>query len=276
MPEVQSPPGANLYCLSCGYNARGVDSDRCPECGQDFSALAPATSRLPWLHRRHTGRYRAYCRSVLMLLFRPKLFCEQIDNPITLADARRFWLVTVLLAYLPLVGAVVQIYHSPAQRDSARYFIQLLFLPYWPVGLFVMFGLLLFIIFATGMPSYFCHPASLPITAQNRAIALSYLACAPLALMPLVIALWLIAEPLWQFEAIALAFRIAATVLAVWMLVAWHMRTAQIALTLAQRRRRALTILLILVAEMSLLVLCLVVIPAMLWYGRLVLRVLFQ
>jgi hypothetical protein len=38
----------------------------------------------------------------------------------------------------------------------------------------------------TGLPSYFFHPPWLPVELQNRAVALSYYATAPLALMPLV------------------------------------------------------------------------------------------
>jgi hypothetical protein len=36
----------------------------------------------------------------------------------------------------------------------------------------------------TGLPSYFFHPRGISIERQNRAIALSYYACAPLALGP--------------------------------------------------------------------------------------------
>jgi hypothetical protein len=44
----------------------------------------------------------------------------------------------------------------------------------------------LFLFTATGAASYFFHPRSISIERQNRAIALSYYACAPLALTPIV------------------------------------------------------------------------------------------
>ena len=53
--------------------------------------------------------FRAYWRTALTVIFRPKLFREQIDNPIELSDARRFWLLTIVFAYLPVLGAAVQI-----------------------------------------------------------------------------------------------------------------------------------------------------------------------
>jgi hypothetical protein len=36
----------------------------------------------------------------------------------------------------------------------------------------------------TGLPSYFFHPRHLPLEQQNRAVALSYYTCAPLACTP--------------------------------------------------------------------------------------------
>jgi hypothetical protein len=47
----------------------------------------------------------------------------------------------------------------------------------------------LFLMAMTGACSYFFHPRSLPIVQQNRAIALSYYACAPLAYTPLTLGL---------------------------------------------------------------------------------------
>ena len=44
----------------------------------------------------------------------------------------------------------------------------------------------LFLFTATGAASYFFHPRSISIERQNRAITLSYYACAPLALTPIV------------------------------------------------------------------------------------------
>jgi hypothetical protein len=44
-------------------------------------------------------------------------------------------------------------------------------------------GFLLFLVAATGAPSYFFHPRDVPIAQQDRAIALSYYACGPLSLL---------------------------------------------------------------------------------------------
>ncbi len=47
------------------------------------------------------------------------------------------------------------------------------------------FSFWLFLFTATGTASYFFHPRSISITRQNRAVALSDYACAPLALTPI-------------------------------------------------------------------------------------------
>ena len=57
----------------------------------------------------------------------------------------------------------------------------------WPVAvLHICF--LLFLAAATGVPGYFFHPRDLPLEQQNRAIAMSYYACGPLAIAALPLA----------------------------------------------------------------------------------------
>jgi hypothetical protein len=46
---------------------------------------------------------------------------------------------------------------------------------------------LLFLVAATGVPSYFFHPRDIPVQQQNRAIALSYYACGPLAFLTILL-----------------------------------------------------------------------------------------
>jgi len=224
------------------------------------------------------GLLRAYGRTVLMVIFRPKLFCEQLDNPIILKEARLFWMLTICLAYLPLVGGAVQIYYTESQPNSIHRAIQSLFIPNYqplPIGVFYLFGLLLFILFATGMPSYFCHPSSITVTRQNRAIALSYFACAPLALMPFIIALLLLAQLFWRLDAIALTFQISAALLAIFMLGCWHVRTTGIVLSVSQRSNRNQTVLTLIITWVFLMMIFLFTVPIALWYVWLTLRILF-
>ncbi|HEV8377486.1 MAG TPA: hypothetical protein VGP99_01455 [Tepidisphaeraceae bacterium] len=275
-PTSTTNSSTNLFCISCGYSQRGITATHCPECGQDFSTLPPSPTRLLWLQRRHLGLFRAYCRTALMVILRPKLFCEQIDNPITLRDARRFWLLTILFAYLPLLGAAVQLYHTASEPGSLLRSIQLLFVPpYWPIGVFVMLGLLLFIITATGMASYFCHPRALPIERQNRAIALSYFAPAPLALMLVIVAFTLLAQLSSRLMPICITFQILAALVAVFMLGAWYIQTVRIALVLSQRRRRILTAFMLTCAWMVVAASTLIMVPIGLCYIARTIQILF-
>jgi len=280
---IASEVPLNLYCISCGYNQRGISSAHCPECGQDFIKLPPSPSRLPWLHRRYRGFLRSYWRTVMMVIFRPKDFCDQIDNPITLRDARLFWLLTIAHVFLPLLCALFLIILIPSQPASTLEQVQVfideaLVLPKdppVPMGYLVLLGLLVFIIFATGMPSYFCHPATLSIARQNRAIAMSYFAGAPLALMPVVVTFALVAELVARFEDISLSLRAIAAALVIFIFIAWYLRTAGIVVTLSGRRRLP-TVLLLTLSWIFLLVLLVMVVPRALWYASTTIRILFS
>jgi len=274
---IASEVPLNLYCISCGYNQRGITSAHCPECGQDFSKVPPSPTRLPWLHRRYRGFLRSYWRTVMMVIFQPRLFREQIDNPIAFSDARRFWLLTIVFAYVPVVGAAVQIYHTPSQPGSMLREIQSLFIPLrvLPPGAAFLAGLFLFLTFATGLPSYFCHPRALPIERQNRAIALSYFASAPLALMPFIVASMLVAQVSAPVIFISITFRILAALIAVFMLGAWYIRTVGIVLALSQRRRRTLTVFVLNCAWVMVAAFSLVIVPLGLEYIVRMIEILF-
>ena len=38
---------AEMFCLQCGYNLRGLERPSCPECGRGYDAENPATYRRP-------------------------------------------------------------------------------------------------------------------------------------------------------------------------------------------------------------------------------------
>jgi len=176
------------YCLGCGYNQRGITSDRCPECGQLYAKTPPSPLRIPWLHRKYLGRLAAYWLTIRLVLFRREQFGQEIAHPVSYSEARGFWLVTIAHAYLPFPLAVGVLHFAlPAGVRNDLGLFTWIYAPVWPVCSWLV-GLLLFITFATGLPSYFCYRRQAPIEKQNRAIALSYYASAPLALMPPVVA----------------------------------------------------------------------------------------
>lgn len=193
---AESEIHGDLFCQECGYNLRGLTSNRCPECGCSVDALRSEVSCLPWVYRDTIGRMRAYWQTVCFVMFRHKRFCEEVSRPVDYADAQRFRWVTVLHVYLPILAATILLYFlfwlTPSEDSS----LNQVFREVWPVVM-IHVCILLFLAAATGVPSYFFHPRDISVEQQNRAIALSYYACAalawtPLALMALTIGLIMI------------------------------------------------------------------------------------
>jgi len=103
-----SPLPAGTYCPDCGYDLRGLTSDRCPECGFDLEPVRTQTPQIPWAHRRELGFRRAYCRTVWLVARHPRRFCLEIVRPVSERDAAAFRRTTLCLAYLPvLLGSVL-------------------------------------------------------------------------------------------------------------------------------------------------------------------------
>lgn len=173
-----SPP--DLFCPDCGYDLRGIASERCPECGLAIDRATMSVSRIPWVHRREIGRFRAYWRTTRLAIVHPRRLAEEMNRPVELSDARRFWHVTVLLAWAPLAAWAVGIacanldFGEMWQGTRLGWFLEFIFL------VAALLALWLFLLMASGSASYWFHPKNLPPSRQNRAIALSYYSIAPL------------------------------------------------------------------------------------------------
>ena len=195
-PESPAPPDVELFCPACGYSLRGIESDRCPECGFAVDRSAAAVSRIPWEHRRRLGRVRAYWRTMWMP---SRDVASDMIRPVNYRAARLYQIVTVLIASLPIAAMAAlpvpdNFYQALGGSLSA-----------WPIALpsgwaidfmlpflagagfrvVVPIAIVLFFLAMTGVASYFFHPPHLTVVQQNRAIALSYYACTPLVLLVL-------------------------------------------------------------------------------------------
>jgi hypothetical protein len=192
----QFPPADDaIYCPSCGYDLRGIDhSLQCPECGLSLDRARLNASAIPWTHREDIGRVRAYVRTVAMIIRRPTHAAGDVSRPVSLDDARRFRRATALIAMIgPTalivwgVGFLLRDWDSRYAADSPTG-TALGWLLELALGPVVFIALYAFFLAAGGVASYFFHPRWLPVDRQNRAIALSYYACAPMALTPLTMA----------------------------------------------------------------------------------------
>src|SRR4051794_35796280 len=98
----ETADASDLYCPSCGYNLRQIESSRCPECGMEVDRSKVGESIIPWIHRARIGRYRAFWRPCQMATLRPRDFTREMTQPARLKDAVTFRRLVVLHALLPL------------------------------------------------------------------------------------------------------------------------------------------------------------------------------
>lgn len=181
------------------------------------------------MQRRGIGRARAYWRTVYFAIFRQRQLAAEMSRPVPFADAQAFRWATVTLAFVPLaIGAIGYIFYfrpDPFDTEALNGLAQQV----WPVGVAIT-GLWLCLAAATGIPSYFFHPPEEPVHMQNRAVALSYYACAPLAGTFLPVTLVGAAVPAYVSERPVLAFGclLAAGALALLVLGVWWSDTVRL------------------------------------------------
>jgi len=202
IPAVADDDSAERFCPDCGYDLRGIASQRCPECGLAID-LNVILSRIPWRHRGRIGWVRAFRRTLLLAMLRPRRVGDASAGPIDFAESQYFRRIVVGLASVPLVAALLIVIHvqggsgflsavglSPLKNLGAAG---------WPLGFLWQIGfiwsagatlapvaavaIVLMVALCTGASKYWFRPGSLSISQQNRAMAISGYACAPLALL---------------------------------------------------------------------------------------------
>ena len=168
-----------LHCPACGYNLFGIESEKCPECGLEIDRTALGASQLPWTHRRQIGRIRAFQKTVVLAAFRPGRFAQEMNRPVSYADARLFRYICIILAWIPVTAATC--YQLSTANRPFWMEIQLSMPELVMSCITASIALWIYLLAVTGFPGFFFHPRQLSIRRQNRAIALSYYAAsAPL------------------------------------------------------------------------------------------------
>ena len=175
-------PTVGRFCPDCGYDLRGISSDRCPECGHAVDPTSLAISIIPWTHRRSLGRTKAYLRTVLMSITHCRKLAQEIGRPANFADAILFRRVTAVLATLSvIVLSICLAFVGGVMGDLSSYRLEIVCV------IFLWICVWFFFLTSGGVASYWFHPRSQPIQQQNRAIAISYYSCGPLALTPIAV-----------------------------------------------------------------------------------------
>lgn len=205
-PAEDTPVPAEVYCPDCGYDLRGLTGQNCPECGFALAVVRSRESQIPWVHRRRLGLLRAYWQTVRLVERWPRRFCLEMVRPVSYGDAQAFRWWTFLLAYVPLllisVASGWAACNAGAEGGATLWLL---------AGAQVIAAAWLAAL--PGLCSYSFHPRRLPIEQQNRAIALSYYAWAPLALMPLTLPFFFILlfiGPMVETSSLAFGFMVVA------------------------------------------------------------------
>ena len=73
--------GTEHYCLSCGYNLRGLAGGRCPECGRVIDRHEHEGFRAPWVERHRIGVLVAFWQTAALVTFRPGEFAGRFQWP---------------------------------------------------------------------------------------------------------------------------------------------------------------------------------------------------
>lgn len=228
------------YCPDCGYDLRGISAARCPECGLGLEFVEGDVPLLPWARRREIGRLRAYWHTWLLVSLRRKRFYRALLQPLSHADAQRFRYVTLLHAFVPfaLMLPVWAYAHPPTFKSMAGEFGSWFPVP-WLVGLAAALVVL------TGVPAGFLRPRGASVRRQNRAIALCRYACAPLALLPIPLILFVLV--LLPKISVPLRNTLASVAVAVAVLAvgSWLVALREIAWRLTHSQRRTWIVMLV-------------------------------
>jgi hypothetical protein len=227
----------DLFCPQCGYNLRGLVSDRCPECGYSIDTVRSMTSGIPWVLRKDLGRFRAYWKTVSLVMFRHRRFCDEIVRHVSYADSQSFRWVTVGHAYLPVLLATMALYALAPSEPFRDEVFDWLWASVWPVAVLHL-CILLFLAAITGVPSYFFHPNGVPVYWQNRAIAMSYYASGPLALTFVPVLAVVGAYGFWAIDYLASLFVLAGLLFPVVQAVAWWLDLIHISRRVVSQRPR--------------------------------------
>jgi hypothetical protein len=137
------------FCISCGYNLRGLAGGRCPECGRAIDRHEHEGCRAPWVERHRVGVLPAFWRTAALVTFRPGEFAARFHWPrVRFHGSHLFRWWTIGFA----AGAVVLTATAVAWRQGVG-----------PLGLLMLVAALapsavLFVYGATELTGFFTGP----------------------------------------------------------------------------------------------------------------------
>lgn len=237
-PGGDDTPSTLLLCLECGYNLRGVVGGRCPECGHDLANLRSDQPLIPWVRRREIGAFRAYWSTVFWVSFKYKTFCEEVVRDVDYRDAQRFRWITVGLIYLGVLIGSVGWYALKWPRLVDDYQINDALKAIWPMAIIHVL-IAMYLIGATGAPSYFFDRLDVGVRRRNSAIAMSYYTLGALAWTPVNVLIIVGIAPFWWSLPVAAIIFMAAGMIIVSVVDWWYNLLRTIRRVMPYRPQRA-------------------------------------
>ncbi len=175
----------DLFCQKCGYNLRGNESERCPECGAAADLDALSQPQIPWVYRKGRGLFRAYWQTVWLVMFHPRRLHEEMSRDVSEDHARKFRRATLLCVVLPLLLVINGVYYVGVITGSLLLDLTIA-LSVFGTAAVALACAWLFMWAVSSIAGDFLRDARIAPEMQDRAVALSYYTCAPMLGMPLV------------------------------------------------------------------------------------------
>src|SRR3954466_3555472 len=106
MTQTGTVAALDPTCDACGYDLRGIGSDRCPECGRWFDPTGRLASRLPRRGRGFLGASRSYVKTAWRVSRRPGCLGDELERMVEAGAARRFRWISMGVAWVSLAAAL--------------------------------------------------------------------------------------------------------------------------------------------------------------------------
>jgi len=188
------------FCIGCGYNLRGLNSEQCPECGLRIDTALG--SEIAWEARNEIGIRRAFWRTMMRGTFHVKRLAHAVAHPVDPGSATRFRVIVSLLAALPVSVLFWAIVHAEkgtgflsAWRSNAQSwpFKQAPFPGWWEIPILWSAGATMWVVLpvgafitvflGTGILGYWVRAEGMSEERRKRAVTVSAYASAPLAML---------------------------------------------------------------------------------------------
>lgn len=192
MTQAQTAIVVDATCDACGYDLRGIGSDRCPECGRWYDVTGRLASGLPRRGRGVLGALRSYVKTAWGVSRRPGRLGDELERMVEAGAARRFRWISVGVAWVSIAVALYWVrwlwyVASGGSLGGMNFRNDLHAVVIWERSYWVSVGAgLAALVWGTAVAGWIVYSRRLDDVRANRAAGLARYTSAPLAWTPLV------------------------------------------------------------------------------------------